>query len=230
MCGRITQHRSRRQYAAELGLPTEGDQFTRWLGDRNPFYNISPGTWPLVIHMIDSGRVETDVVKWGYRPAWAVEKGFPSQINARVENAMTKPFYRELWRNGRIIVPADGWFEWTGEKGRKQPWYIRLKSDRPMFLAALTDWQPYKVTPPESGFVIVTASSDGGMVDVHDRRPVVLPPEDARRWIDNTLPGEHAEMLARERSRPVDAFEWYRVSAAVNKGKADAPFLIEPAG
>lgn len=43
-----------------------------------------------------------------------------------------------------VIVPADGWYDWTGEKGHKQPWYIRLKADKPMFMAGITNWKPYK--------------------------------------------------------------------------------------
>jgi len=38
-----------------------------------------------------------------------------------------------MWKSGRAIVPADGWYEWTGEAGKKQPWHIRLKTRRPMF-------------------------------------------------------------------------------------------------
>lgn len=56
----------------------------------------------------------------------------------------------------------DGWFEWTGEKERKLPWYIRLKSDRSMFAAAISDWRPFTMVSPESGFVIVTAAAEGG--------------------------------------------------------------------
>lgn len=228
MCGRITQHRGRQAYAEEMGWAQEDRARQWWHGTRTPSYNEPPGKWPDVMHTLTEGKNDFDTIHWGYRPAWAVEKGFPQQINARVENAMTKPFYRALWRAGRVIVPADGWFEWTSEKGRKLPWYIRLKIDRPMFLAAITDWRPHVPPAPESGFVIVTAASDGGMVDVHDRRPVVLAPDDARLWVDNSLPPEQAEMLARSRCLPTEAFEWFRVSTDVNKVGNNAPHLIEP--
>lgn len=152
--------------------------------------------WPWLMHTLSQARPSIDTVRWSYRPEWAAEKGLPEQINARVENAIRKPYYRELWTAGRSIVPVDGWYEWTGEKGHKQPWYIRLKLDRPMFLAALTNWRPYAKETLGMGFVIVTEASDGGMVDVHDRRPVVFAPEDARLWMDNTLPRDQAETLA----------------------------------
>jgi putative SOS response-associated peptidase YedK len=44
-------------------------------------------------------------------------------ISARIERAATGRYFRHMWREGRVIVPADGWYEWTGEEGRKQPWH-----------------------------------------------------------------------------------------------------------
>lgn len=125
-------------------------------------------------------------------------------------------------------MPADGWYEWTGEKGHKQPWYIRLESDRPMFLAALTNYRPDKEPGEGTGFVIVTEAADQGLVDVHDRRPVVFAPEDAALWIDNDLPAEQAEQLARSMSLPPDRFIWYEVGKEVNKVGNNNESLIQP--
>ncbi|PTQ76943.1 hypothetical protein C8R21_1594 [Nitrosospira multiformis] len=38
------------------------------------------------------------------------------------------------------------------------------------------------------------------MVDMHDRRPVVLQPEDAWRWMDQETPVEEAAYIAQSRS------------------------------
>jgi putative SOS response-associated peptidase YedK len=148
--------------------------------------------------------------------------------NARIETAATKPYFRHMFREGRVIVPADGWYEWTGEKGHKQPWYIHRKDDAPLFLAAITNYRPYTHQEKEIGMVIVTAAADEGLVDVHDRRPVVFGADDARIWMDNRLPAEQADLLARNRSLPPESFEWYQVSADVNNAKHNEPYLIEP--
>ena len=197
--------------------------------DIPPNYNVAPGSRPLVLHRLHGDRPEIDSMHWGYRPAWAVEKRIPMAINARIEKAMTSSYFRHMWRSGRVIVPAGGWYEWTGEKGRKQPWYIRLKEDTPMLLAAITNWHPGKESSPESGLVIVTAAADAGMVDVHDRRPVVLAPEDARLWLDPDLPMEQAEQLARMMSLPADDFKWHPVGTEVNNARHNGAHLIEPA-
>jgi putative SOS response-associated peptidase YedK len=86
----------------------------------------------------------------------------------------------------------------------------------------------YARVPEGTGFVIVTAAAEGGLVDVHDRRPVVFAAGDAALWMDNGFPPEQAEQLARSLSLPPDAFEWYEVSKDVNKVGANDAHLIEP--
>ncbi|MBY6309906.1 hypothetical protein E5C30_05800 [Alcaligenes faecalis] len=52
-------------------------------------------------------------------------------INARLDTILKKsPMWRGLLGK-RVLVPADGWFEWTGEVGDKQPWFIHSKDGAP---------------------------------------------------------------------------------------------------
>lgn len=238
MCGRINQHRRRATYANAIGW--EGPDLSRsknaddraavlmkcWGPNRIPFYNMPPGLFPDVMHTLHEGRPQFDTIHWGYQPPWAKDKGLPMSINARLETAATKPFFRHMFAQGRVIVPANGWFEWTGDTKPKQPWYIRLKTDSPMFLAAITNFRPFTHQDKQVGFVIITAATDGGLVDVHDRRPVVFSPEDARLWMDNALLPEQADTPARTRSMPPNSFEWYKVSTVVNNARNNIPEAI----
>lgn len=225
MCGRITQHQKPAVYVNALGLPIA---VTAQAAERQPSYNTSPGTTPWLIHAMDHAGPVIDTVRWGYRPKWAAEKGIPLAINARIEKAATGRYFRHMWLHGRVLVPANGWYEWTGKAGNKQPWYICSQNGAPLFLAAITSTRPDRENPEGSGFVIVTAAADAGMVDVHDRRPVVLSPEDAQLWLDPELPAEQAEQLARSMTLPADDFIWYPVSRDVNRAGSSAPHLIEP--
>ena len=224
MCGRITQHRAKRAYAIEMGW--DAAAFGEQAGDRAANWNVPPGSHPWLMHRFGDDECHIDMVNWGYRPSWAIDKGISIDINARLEKAATGPYFRSLLKKRRAIVPADGWYEWTGEPGKKQPWYIRQKNDRPMFMAAITNYRPDKALSEGAGFVIVTAAAEGSLVDVHDRRPVVFAAEDAALWMDNGLPPEQAEQLARSVSLPPDAFEWYEVSKDVNKVGANDAHLI----
>ena len=147
----------------------------------------------------------------GYAPLWAQGKR-PSAINARVETAATSRFFRDIWQTGRAIVPADGWYEWkkNAENPKiKQPYYITLRSGEPMFFAALGRFQRGGSLEPRDGdgFVVITSSSAAGMLDIHDRRPLVLSPQYAARWIDPHLPPREAEKLALEHGLCVEEFE-----------------------
>ena len=122
-----------------------------------------------------------------------------------------------MFKEGRVIVPAGGWYEWTVEEGKKQPWFITPKADEPIFMAGLTNYKPFIKQVVEVGFVIVTQDAAGGMVDVHDRRPVVLEPDDAMRWMDPQTPVEEAAHIAHSRSLPSEAFTWWKVNRAVNR-------------
>jgi len=226
MCGRIAQYKSKFDYATELG--GDGSAFPEVGEDFYPNWNVPPGSYPWLMHRFNDGHARIDKVHWGYRPTWAVEKGLPMAINARIEKAASGAFFRHLWKSGRAIVPADGWYEWTGAPRHKQPWYIRLKTDRPMFLAALTDFRPGKELHEGSGFVIITATAEGGMVDVHDRRPVVFGADDAQLWLDAALPVEQAERLARSMMLPTEMFAWYTVSKDASRVGTNDPHLIEP--
>lgn len=185
-------------------------------GDTVPQYNVSPGSTPLMLHML-KGRLDSDNKTWGYRtPEEAAAKKKP-WTNARIEKALTGRYFRHMFREGRVIIPGGGWFEWTLENGKKQPWYIKRKDDEPIFMAGLTNFRLYAQQNVEVGFVIVTEDSSGGMVDIHDRRPVVLEPEDAWRWLDVDTPVEEAAHIAQSRSLPSDAFTWWKVDRAVNR-------------
>ena len=84
-------------------------------------------------------------------------------------------------------------------------------------MAGLTNFRPDVQQTVETGFVIVTEDSGAGMVDIHDRRPVVLEPEDALTWMDPDTPVEEAAHIAQTRSIPTEEFIWWKVDRAVNR-------------
>ena len=98
-----------------------------------------------------------------------------------------------------------------------------------MFFGALAQVHPGLDPHDGDGFVIITAASDQGMVDIHDRKPLVLTPEHAREWIDPNFTPARAEEIAKECCQPVEDFEWYAVGKAVGNVKNHAADLLLPA-
>lgn len=227
MCGRFAQYQQPQRYAAELGL--SADQMVLILEqEATPRFNIAPTSHVHVLHMAQ-GLLHDAVVPWGWSPAWAKGKR-PAPINARIEGVATSPFFRPIWRHGRAIVGADGWYEWKKHPDNpklKQPYYIRLKSRAPLLFAALGEL-PDGIDPPNRGVVIITGGADSGLIDVHDRKPLALPPDFARTWINPDTSPEEAQHVAENLALPADAFEWFPVGKAVGSVKNQGPQLIEP--
>ena len=224
MCGRFTQYRTVEDYAKALQLGLlDGD----WSNQPLERYNVAPQSRVMLLHQDDQGT-HALAVRWGYAPHWADGKR-PPAINARIETASTSRFWGAIWKKGRVIIPADGWYEWKKDPDNpkvKQPYFIRLKGDAPAFFAGIADI-PQDGEEGAGGFAIITAASDEGMVDIHDRRPVVLPPEIAREWLETGLAPERAEDLARHHDLPVEEFEWYPVGKEVGNVKNHGAALIE---
>ncbi len=228
MCGRFAQYREAYEYLDKIGI-----QLPLLSGlDPEPIgrYNVPPQSMVQLLHQDEDG-LRMEPVKWGYAPFWAQGKR-PPAINARVETAATSKFFRDVWKTGRAIVPADGWYEWKKDAESpklKQPYFIRLRSGEPMFFAALGQFQRGGMLEPKDGdgFVIITSSSCAGMLDIHDRRPLVLPAEYAARWMGPELSPVEAEQLALEHGLGVEEFDWYPVSREVGNVRNEGRQLIE---
>lgn len=201
MCGRFTQYNSREEYLAflgeeaERGIPYDPEPVGR--------YNVAPGTRVLLLSERRS-QLHLDPVHWGYAPEWWNK---PALINTRSETAASSRMFRSLWEHGRAIVFADGWFEWKQQNGVKQPFFIYRKDGNPLLLAAIGK-QPFVNGNDQEGFLIVTAAADEGLLDIHDRRPLVYSPAAARKWLSEKTTGKEAEDIAREGSLSAGDFTW----------------------
>ncbi|MGY2314072.1 SOS response-associated peptidase family protein [Pseudomonas sp. SDO5522_S412] len=227
MCGRFVQYEGMAIFIEALSPQIE--LFSGYDAQPIDRYNVAPSTRVQLLHAAEDG-LHIDAVKWGWAPFWAKGKR-PDPINARVETVTTGKFFKQLWPNGRALVPSEGWYEWVkdpDDSKKKQPYFIRLKSQKPMFFGALAQVYPGLDPHDGDGFVIITAASDQGMVDIHDRKPLVLTPEHAREWIDPSLTPGRAEEIAKECCQPVDDFEWYAVGKAVGNVKNQGANLLLP--
>ncbi len=107
MCGRFAQFHCRDEFLTALALDTP----VSTAGDWHARYNVAPGTPVSVFHHHDD-QLQLTLVNWGYAPEWWREQGKPPLINARVETAEHSRMFAPLWKHGRALVPASGWYEW----------------------------------------------------------------------------------------------------------------------
>ncbi len=221
MCGRFAQYETREHYLDALGVP---DDQLNIPYDPEPLerYNVAPGTKVLLLSE-RGDELHLDPVHWGYAPGWWDN---PPLINARVETAASSRMFKPLWQHGRAICFADGWFEWKKDGNKKQPYFIHRKDGQPIFMAAIGS-TPFERGDSAEGFLIVTAVADQGLVDIHDRRPLVLTPEAAVAWMSQSIGGKEAEEIIAGGTVPAKQFSWHPVSSAVGNIKNHGPELIE---
>ena len=107
-----------------------------------------------------------------------------STINARAEGIQTAASYREPFKTRRCIVPASGYFEWTGPKNDRQPHYFTRTDGQPMALAGLWDrWQSKDKSETKETFTIVTTEPSKFAAQFHNRMPLVLEPDTWDLWM-----------------------------------------------
>ncbi|CAK7013870.1 SOS response-associated peptidase [Saezia sanguinis] len=220
MCGRFVQFAGVFEYLE--ALKPQQELFGGY--DNIPIgkYNVAPATLVKIFCSTERG-ISIEASRWGWKPAWAKDNR-PPMINARSETVADSKYFRPIWPH-RCVVPANGWYEWTGEPGKKQPYYIHLKTEEPMFFAAIGEFSGHV---EHDGFVVITADAQGGMVDIHDRRPVVLPPALAREWLDPSTTSKRAKEILEEASQQSEHFTWYKVDRAVGNARNQGERLIKP--
>lgn len=192
-----------------------------------PRYNVAP-TQPIPIVRLEHGARHFALVRWGLIPAWVEDPRTVSlMINARSDNVLTKPAFRNAMRYRRCLVPADGFYEWQGAgKGPKRPYYVRRKDGAPFAFAGLWEvWSGPNGEEMETA-AIVTTDANRMLAPLHDRMPVIVPPEAFAMWLDTrNVDAETAAALLVP--APDDLLEAYPVSSAVNKHANDDASLIE---
>ena len=104
-------------------------------------------------------------------------------INARSETVFDKSAFDGV---GRAVVPADGWYEWTGQARRKQPWRLRAADGSVLFFAAITDgWEaPGGRMLPQ--VATVTCEPNEDVRPIHHRMGVLLKAGQVPRWLNGT--------------------------------------------
>ena len=154
--------------------------------------------------------------------AWAKDaKRAAAQINARDVTVARLPAFREAFERRRCVIPADGFFEWTGTKETRLPhWYHRSDGRLLLFAGLRESWQP---SPDkwERTFTIITTAANAVGSPVHDRMPAILEDEAVEEWL---YAGSERESLLRLiQPAPADLLLDTAVSQRVNSVKNDDP-------
>lgn len=213
MCGRYATTRS------SVDLATLFEAVDETGGALVPDYNVAPTDPVPIVTAATGGRV-LRVARWGLVPPWARDARIGVRmINARAETVMSANAFAPAFRQRRCLVPADGWYEWRPrESGGKQAYFLTA----PGGLAFAGLWS---VSP--AGLctcAIVTAAAVGHLQSVHDRMPLIVPPDRWAGWLCG--PADPAVLLAVPPPEFLDSLEVRPVGPEIGDVRNDGPGLV----
>lgn len=187
-----------------------------------PRPTIAPTEPVAIIRRAQKDGRELALVRWGLLPPWVKDpREFGTLINARAETVVEKPSFRGAIRHKRCLIPADGFYEWMGEKGSKRPFRFGLKSGGLFAMAGISEhWLGADGSELET-MAIITTRANGFMEPFHDRMPVILHPEDYDLWID-CRPGTADSVLHLLQPPPDDLLDAVEIPGKLPTNRATA--------
>ena len=197
----------------------------------SPRWNIPPTVPVLAVQPSSSesqsGKNTVGLLRWGMTGARNPRTRGSSRplFNARAETVHRLPSFRQPYRERRCLVPASGFYEWKkGETGSRTPVWFHREDDAPVAFAGI--WSAERAEDGDiDACAVITCAANKLVEPVHQRMPVILPPEAYDDWLNpETDAGTLLAML-----QPV---EWpdmscHPVSTDVNRAANDYPALVE---
>ena len=215
----------------------------------NPFERVYNAAPTMQLPVVRASHAAPDVpnerdalpMRWGLIPSWWSQPTHPTAtINARSEEAATKPMWRGPVRQSRCLIPAMGWYEWKTERAGepaaagktpgagKTPYYIYAASDVGFCFAGL--WSEWRSPAGDAqlSFAILTRAASEALQPVHHRMPVVLPPTAYDDWLA-VWPKDPSSRLADFVAAALNDFAFHPVSRYVNTPRNQGKKCLERA-
>ena len=188
-----------------------------------PNYNVAPTQQMPVIRKID-GKKELEIMHWGI-PRMVAKDTVKEIINTRSDKAFSK-FWKKQVTQQRVLIPANGFYEWKKTKDGKIPYLISLPKNEMYAFAGI--WNSWKDKDGNvfNAYSIMTSDPNAEMKRVHDRMPVILHKRDEDNWLNEQLNEDQIQQML---WTPKDGYlKMYEVSKDVNSVSNNDKSLLEP--
>ena len=200
--------------------------------DLGPRWNVAPTLDVYAVATGSDGERRLGTFTWGLVPWFSkAAAGGARMINARAETVAEKPAFRRPLERRRCLIPADGFYEWLRTGKERLPHLFSAADGSVLAFAGLWDvWRP-KDDPdaePLRTCTILTTSANALMQPIHDRMPVVLPPDVWDRWLEPG-PKEAPQLLPLLVPAPDGLLVRRAVSQKVNNVKNEGAELLNSA-
>lgn len=189
MCGRYvtgTDEHDWRSWATLLELTTQPE-----LPELPPTF-VPTASVPIIRHtQAGTGRNELVWARWGLVPSW-LDRPLqrPPQFNVRVETAPQK--FKKYLATRRCLLVASGF--WVRRASSDERAFVTVPGEPLFGLAGL--WTERELDGEQlRSCTILTTEADAEIGEFHDRMPIVLVGEPARRWLDPGCGSEEFDSL-----------------------------------
>jgi putative SOS response-associated peptidase YedK len=223
MCGRFVSSSPPDQIAKYFGVEEVSETLLE------PNFNVAPSLD--VYTVLETGGVRRlEPIHWGLVPIWAKDMKVGNRmINARAETLAEKNAYKRAFKKRRCIIPADGFYEWKKTEGqkKKQPYFIHRPDDEPFAFAGLWEvWRPEGSEDELVSCTILTGDPNDKMAEIHDRMPIMLPPDAWDAWLDRD--NQDTDLLGKFLvPAPSSLITFHPVSTEVNNARNQGEHLMD---
>ena len=221
MCGRFVGYRNIDELQEVFPIDRSACEVTA-------NYNVAPSQEILAIFR-HRGQNWLDKFRWGLVPFWAKDISIGNRtINARAETVAEKPSFKTAFKKRRCLILADGFYEWKGPRGQKQPHFITLSDKKPFAFAGL--WETWGKKDQETLYyscAIITTKACEAVRDIHHRMPVILKPTAYESWL-NPANQDVTELKNILKQSLVTDLISYPVSKLVNSTRNNDATCIDP--
>jgi putative SOS response-associated peptidase YedK len=207
------------------------------------YYNLKPkgNDWVKDINVPPTGGVpvisnespnELDFMNWSLLPWYTKadpDTGKPihklSTFNARYDKLFESNLWKPLLGKNHCVVITDGYYEWEEldewadakkKKKKKQPHFIRAKSQDFTLLAGLYSPWVNKITGEIfKTCAVITHDAVEAWGKLHDRMPAFLTDEGMGIWLNKELPLEERLKVIQPKSE--DFLESFKINEVGNR-------------
>ena len=221
MCGRFTLRFPGR--IAQVRFPGVTVRLNGLSAQWKPRFNLGPGQQILFLKPSGPAGLTLREGHWGWPSPVPGRKEL--LINARSETAAEKSLFRTAWENERVLIPADGYYEWKRDTRPPRPFFFALPDNELFWMAGLR-----RVTGPSGPdqIIVLTQPAVEPASSIHHRMPLFVSPAISGEWFKSVAhrmprtaePGQIAPGLA--------ALTVREVNPRVNSLRYDDPVCLAP--
>lgn len=189
-------------------------------------FNVAPGQpMPLIRRLEDGSLVMEDFI-WGLPPHRITDPTAGPVHALNHHTAATWLGHRSSYLYRRCLIPCHGFYAWQqATKTRRVPWFLSYPAEALMMMAGL--WEDHPTNAPT--FTLLTTMAPKRVMWVHDRFPILLPPDAWRTWLDpQTTMMPLANLVHDSHVRPNRDLQQWRVTSRMTDPAFEDPAAIIP--